>query len=114
MTTSVAIGQGVNVNFSRFFQKLIDEHRPRRAHQRGLRDVFLHGVCVVGDYHGATAEYVTRTHQNRQSDFARQTRGFFRNQRRAVARLRNFQFVEQDGRSGGGLPQGRSILARCR
>ncbi len=95
MTTSVAVGERVDVHFRGFLEELIDQHRPRRAHQRSLRDVFLHGVHVVGDDHGAAAQHVAGAHQHRQADLAGDASGFFGNERGAVARLRNSQFFEQ-------------------
>ncbi len=95
MTTSVAVGQSVHVDFGGFFEELIDQHRARRAHQCRLRDVFLHGLHIVGDDHGAAAENVAGAHQHWKTDFAGDARGFFGNQRGAVARLRNSQLVEQ-------------------
>ena len=92
---AVAVGKRVHVDFGRFFQELIDEHGARGSHQRGLRDVLLHGVDVVRDDHGAATEHVAGANEHRQADFARHARGFFRDKRGRVARLRNFQFVEQ-------------------
>ena len=109
-----AVGQRVDIDFGGFFQELVDQHRARGAHQRCLRHVFLHGVDVVGDHHGAATEHVAGANQHGQSDFSGDTRGFFRNKRGAIARLRNFQLIQQGARSGDDLPQGRSIPERCR
>ncbi len=74
-----SVGESVDIDFGGFFEELIDQHRTRRAHQRGLSHVFLHSVDVVGDDHRAAAEDVAGAHQHRQADFARNTRGFFGN-----------------------------------
>ncbi len=92
---AVAVGEGVHINFGGLFEELIDEHGASRAHQRGLRDVFLHGVGVVSDDHCTSAENVAGADEYRQANFAREARGFFRDKCGRVARLRNFQFVEQ-------------------
>jgi len=48
MTNAVAVGERVTRQFGGFFTaKLINEHGAAGSHQRGLRDVFLHGVGVV-------------------------------------------------------------------
>jgi len=73
-----AVGESVNVYLRGFFQELIDQHGFCRAHQRGLRDVLLHGVYIVGDDHGAAAQDVTGANQNWQADFSGYARGFFR------------------------------------
>src|SRR5712664_363118 len=90
-----SVGEGIHVHFRGFFQELVNEHGPSRAHQRGLRDIFLHRVHVVGNHHGAAAEDITRAHENRQTNLSRNARGFFRHQRGPIARLRNFQLFEQ-------------------
>src|SRR5215470_2780712 len=90
-----AIGERVDVYFGGFFEELIDQHGARRAHQRGLRHVILHGVHVIRDDHSAAAENVAWPDQHWQSDLAGHACSLFRNQRRAVAGLRNFQFFQQ-------------------
>ncbi len=90
-----SVGQRVHIDFRGFLKELIDQHRFRRAHQCGLGDVILHGVHVIGNHHGAATEHIARPDQDRQADFAGHAGRFFRNQRGSVARLRNFQFVEQ-------------------
>ncbi len=74
-----AVGQRIDIDFRRFFQKLIDQHGTRRAHHRRLRHVFLHGVHVVRDDHRAPAKHVARPHQDRHADLTSNTRCFFRN-----------------------------------
>ena len=86
----VAVGDGVHVHFGRFFQELIDQHGTRRTHQRRLRHIFLNGIQIVGDHHGAPAQNVTRAHQDREANIRGDPRGFFRHQRRTIFRLRNF------------------------
>ena len=90
-----AVGQGVHVHLGSFLEELIDQHRPRWTHQCGSRDVVLHGLQIVGDDHGTPTKHVTGAHQNRQSDFFGHASGFFGDQCRPIARLRNPQFVEQ-------------------
>ena len=70
-----AVGEGVDVDFGGFFQKLIDEHGTRGTHHGGLRYVFLHGIDVVGDDHRPAAENVAGANQHGQADFARDPRG---------------------------------------
>ena len=89
------VGQGVHVHLGGLFEKLVDQHGSRRAHESGLRHIILDGVDVIGDDHGAATEHVTRAYQNGQADFTRHARGFFGDQRRAVARLGDSQFLEQ-------------------
>ena len=60
-----------------------------------MRHVFLHRVDVVGDDHGASTEHIAGANQHRQTDFTRHARGFFGNERRAVPRLWDAQFVQQ-------------------
>ncbi len=95
MTTSVAVRERVHVYFGRLFQELIDQYRPRRAHERCLRDIFLHSVHVIGDHHGAATQHVTRPHQHRQTNFGGNARRLFGHQRGRVSRLRDSQFLQQ-------------------
>src|SRR5579859_13295 len=90
-----AVGEGVHVHFRRFFEELINQHGPSRPHQRRLSDIALYCVDVIRDNHGPAAKYVTRAHQYGQADLRGHARGFFRNQRCAIARLRNLQFFQQ-------------------
>ena len=69
---------------------------------------------IVGDDHGAAAEHVAGTHQHREADFAGDARGFFGNERRAVARLRDFQFVEQAAEPAAVFREVDRFRARCR
>src|SRR5580692_7938988 len=89
------VGESIDIDFRGFFEKLINQNRPRGAHHRGLCDVLLHRVYVVGDDHGAPAENVAWADKNRHADFGGNARRFFRNQRGAVAGLRYLQFFEQ-------------------
>ena len=94
-----SVSESIDIDFRGLLEELIDQHGTRRTHQCGLGDVLLHGVHVVSDDHGASAENVTRAHQNGHPDFAGDARCFFRNERGAVAGLRNFQFFEQPAKA---------------
>ena len=90
-----AIRQSIHIHFDRFLEELIDQHRPRGPQQRGLRHVLLHRLQIVSDYHGAPAKHVAGPHQYWQADLFGHTCGFLRSEGRAIARLRNLQFVQQ-------------------
>ena len=91
----LAVGEGIDVDFGGFFEELVNQDWARGAHHGGLCDVFLHGVDVVGDDHGAAAEDVARTDEHGQPNFAGNAGGFFRHECGAIARLRDAQFLEQ-------------------
>ncbi len=95
MTTSVAIGKRVDIDFRGFFQELVDQHGARGAHQGSLRNIFLHGVDVVGDDHGPATKHVAGANQHGQTDFPCNSGSFFRHKRGAVAWLGNFQLIEE-------------------
>src|ERR1700740_1001242 len=92
---AVAIGEGVNVNLGGFFEELIDEYGAGGTHACGLRNVFLYGVGVVSNDHGASPKNVAGANENGQANFGGEPRGFFWHESGRVARLGNFQFVEQ-------------------
>ena len=74
-----SIAQRVNIHFRGFFQKLINQNRARRAHQRRLRHVFLHGIDVISDHHGAAAQNIAGTHQNWHANLGGNARSFLWN-----------------------------------
>src|SRR6266446_3650519 len=90
-----SVGEGIHVHFRGFLEELINEHRPGRTHEGGLRDIFLNGVHVVGNHHRTTTQDVAWAPENRQTDFPGDARSFFRHESGPIARLRNFQLIEQ-------------------
>ena len=73
-----SIGQRIHIDFRSFLEELIDQHGPRRPHQRRLRDVILHRVHVVRDHHGAPAKHVAGPHEHGQANFSRHASRFLR------------------------------------
>ena len=98
-----AVRQRVHVHFRRILQKLVNQNRPLRirksADQRRLRHILFHRLQIVSDHHRASAQHITRPHQHRQTNFIRQRHRFLRHESAAVARRRNFQFVQQRAKS---------------
>src|ERR1700683_113775 len=66
-----AVGECVDVDFGCILKELVDQdgalgirHAPDL---RGLRDIFFDGFQIVGNDHGAAAEYVAGPHEDRQA-----------------------------------------------
>src|ERR1700687_927801 len=94
-----AVGERVNVHLGGFFEELVDEDGAGGSHHGGLRDIFLHGVDVVGNDHGAATQDVAGANEDGKADFTGHARGFFGHERGTIARLRNAQLVEQTAKA---------------
>ena len=90
-----AVGKRIHVNFNRVFQEVIDQHRAVVRILHRLFHVANDRLFIVGNHHGASAEYVRRPHQYRKSNAARALDGFVDGSGHDAGRLRNLQLFEQ-------------------
>ena len=109
-----AVGERIDVDFGGFLEELVDQNGPRRAHQRGPRDIFLHRVEIVGDDHGAATQHVTGAHQDGQSDLARRRARPLRERARCRCAAGECEGRRASVRSGGGPPPDRWTQGECR
>ena len=108
------VGDAVDVELDGVLEELVDEDRPvgRRLHRR--RHVAIERGHVVDDRHGAAAEHVRRTDDEREADLQRDVARLLGRGRDAARRLRNAEVPQELARSARDPPPGRSNPATCR
>ena len=98
------VANRVHVDFGRVLEESIDEHRTFGRQAAFLTEAseareLGHGpsqvFAIVNDLHGATAEHVTRAHQNREADVGHDRLGLGQRDRRAAGWLRNVEIATQ-------------------
>src|SRR5947207_15617095 len=73
----VAIAERIHVYFGGVFQESIDQDGTILREGHGLAHILADHLLVVGDDHGASAEHVAGTHQDRVAETAGGGAGLF-------------------------------------
>ena len=90
-----AVGEGVDIDFGRRLEEVVDEDGALLRIFDGLFHVAGDGLVVVGDDHGASAEHVGRTNENGIADAIGVGEGFFDAGGSGSGRLWDVEFFEQ-------------------
>src|SRR5688500_4896101 len=77
------------------FEKLVDQYRSIGSKADRIAHVSLKSFLIVDDRHRASAEYITRSHENGIADALRHLARLFNRRRHTVLRLRYAKLVEQ-------------------
>src|ERR1022692_2834189 len=85
------VADRIDVDLDREIEKTIQQHRTVVRYLDRVEHVLAQVVFVEDDFHGAAAEHVTRAHDQRKTDVARQQHGLFLGARRRVGRLLELQ-----------------------
>ena len=65
---SLPVANGVDVDFDRIFEKLVDQDRVVRAGLDRVDDVVFEAMLVVDDLHRPPAQHEARAHHDRVAD----------------------------------------------
>ncbi len=84
----------VDVDLDRTLKEAVEQYGVVRRDAHGLGHVALEIVLVVRDHHAASAQHVTGTHEERESDATSDLDGLFERVGGACGRIRDPQFVE--------------------
>jgi hypothetical protein len=91
----LAVAEGIDIDLGGVLEKAVNEHGTFLRVDDGLPHVAVDGSFVVGDDHGASAEDVAGTDQDRVADLAGDLTSFGGTGGGVVFGLRDVQFGEQ-------------------